>query len=424
MIFQFFYNFVLLLFLLFTSPKLLYDYFIKKKYHQSLKYRLGCHFPKIEEKKVAWIHAVSLGETKAVVALAKKLKIHFPDIALIISSVTETGHAEAKKSIPEADYHVYMPIDLSFIIDPIIKNVKPTLVLISETDLWYNFLKASKKVGAQTLVVNGKISERSCNRYSKIPFFSRKIFSLIDLFCLQNSFYAQLFSKLVIPSSKLYITGNLKIDEPYPILNKTELSQWRTRLKIHEEDFVLVIGSTHDPEEKILLENLRTLFAQIPYLKIILIPRHPERFDRVANLLTNDGYKFSRYSEIEKTTSDVQVILGDAMGVLRKFYQIADIAIVAGSYTEKVGGHNVLEPCCYGVPVIFGPFMHSQKELKELVLNYKAGLQIEIAELSSAISDFYKNSEKKIMMGKRGRQIMEEMNGATDRTWNVINNLI
>ena len=201
-------------------PKMLYQLILRKKYRESLIKRFGFGFPKIDKngRPLIWIHAVSVGESKAVAPLAKLLKSSPKKPILVISTITETGQAEAKRSIPEADFHVYLPFDFGMIINPIVRKVKPNMVILCETDFWYNFLKSSKKAGAITAVVNGKISLKSQNRFKKASFFTKKLFSIIDLFCIQSIHYKTRFQNLGIPFHKIAVTGNMKFDDRFPRL--------------------------------------------------------------------------------------------------------------------------------------------------------------------------------------------------------------
>ena len=235
------YDFFLLLIGMIALPKLLYQMTFHKKYRNSLKQRFGIGFPEIDKgsKTLIWVHAVSMGETKAIAALAKKLKKRSENVILLFSTVTETGLAEGKKSIPEADYHVFLPFDFNWIIKPIVKRVKPDRVILCETDFWYNFLNASKDEGAHLSVVNGKISVNSLKRFLKFPSFSHKLFSLIDSYCVQSSHYKERFLQLGIPEEKITVTGNIKFDSSFPKLSKEELNNWKLKLGIQPDDHVV-----------------------------------------------------------------------------------------------------------------------------------------------------------------------------------------
>jgi 3-deoxy-D-manno-octulosonic-acid transferase len=422
MILSFFYEITLWLLALVYLPKLMYDYFIRKKYKQNLASRLGFNFPVIKkgERKLVWVHAISMGETKAVTALIKAIREQLKDPIIVISNVTETGHAEAKRSLPMADYHVYLPLDLNFIIRPIIKRIAPDLVILAETDFWYNFLKSAKDSGAVIALVNGKISERSFNRFQKIPYFTKKLFSIFNLMCLQSNHYQKRFKALGIDESKMQITGNLKFDAECPCLSLEQYEEWKKQFEIGPEDQVVVVGSSHDPEEKLILEQFKSVWKELPHVKLMIVPRHPERFNEVAMLLEKENIPYKRFSQLNEEVKNARVILIDAMGLLRKCYQLADLAIVAGSYTPRVGGHNILEPSWYGVPVIYGPFMHSQPELVELMEEYQAGQQVPIGDLGEKILDLLKDPKKRAVIGGNGLRMLKDINGATQKTWESI----
>ncbi len=400
-------------------PKFLYHFLIYKKYHTSFLKRAGLNFsfPKLK-KPVIWIHAVSLGETKAIVPLASQLKLAFPNYSLIISSITETGHEEAKKSISCADYHLYLPFDFSFLTKRVVSHFSPSLVLLSESDFWFNFLRHAKKAGAKIALVNGKLSSKSAKRFQQISFFSKELFDLFDLFCLQNQEYYQRFEELSIDCQRLSITGNLKFDCKQEHLLIKELEQWRKKLCL--DGFILTIGSTHPLEEELFIPILQKLWKVWPNLKVLLIPRHLQRAQEVAKLFSAQSIHCLSYKSFDKQQTEkkkkAQVILLDIMGLLPIAYQLADLCIVGGSYTSKVGGHNILEPCEYGKPVIFGPYMHSQKELVTLVTQSEGGWQIEISKLYNKIVELLKNTPKRLQAGQKGKEMRQNLSGSTEKT--------
>lgn len=416
------YDIVLWIGALFAFPKMLYLRLVKGKYRDAFLKRLGKGFPSIEKgsRKLIWVHAVSVGETKAVAALIKKIKEDMRDCLIVFSSVTETGHAEAKRSLPFVDYHVYLPFDFWWLIYPIVNRTKPDVVIISETDLWFNFLRSCKEKGAFIAIVNGKLSERSQRTYKKLPWFSKKLFSFIDLFCVQAPIYQQRLESVGVNNKRIVVTGNMKFDEELGKLSDGTLANLKQKFNISSQNQVIVIGSSHDSEEKQFLEVLIPVWKKFPELIVILVPRHPERFNHVAALLKENGISFVRYSEIDKKSGKEKMILIDAMGLLRDCYQLADIALIAGSYTDKVGGHNILEPCFFGVPLLFGPYMFKQPELVELVSEYQAGLQVPIEQLELTIIELLQDQSKRSRLGNNGLRLINEMRGATGKTWNSI----
>jgi len=417
------YEIGLTLLALFSAPWFLYQWIFKRKYRKTLLRRFGVGFPIINKgaRPVVWFHAVSLGETKAVAALVKMIKAEFNNPLIIFSTTTETGHVEACRTI-KADYHVYLPFDFRWVINPIMKRVAPDLLILCESDFWYNLLNSAKKSGATVALVNGKISARSMERFTKIPFFTKALFSHIDIFLVQSNLYKQRFIQLGIPPKKIEITGNMKFDGDHAKLPQEQLQAWRKELDIKTSDPVLVIGSTHHPEEVQLLGVISQVWQKIPNLKVVLVPRHPERFNEVASLLQKNGIHFRRLSQKNGGDAKASVILIDAMGLLRKCYQLADLAIVAGSYTAKIGGHNILEPSWYGVPVVFGPHMYAQPDLVELANEYEAGVQIGLESLQETLVNLLSNEELRKKLGDGGLRLAADVHGATRKTCDFIKN--
>lgn len=398
MIFGLLYDVAIHLYAASFLPRIL---FREKKY--PLKERLGRDFPKIEKKgrQLIWIHAVSLGETKAVAPLIKKLKALPTDPLVLLTTATKTGHEEGKKT--EADYATYLPLDFRYIISPLMKRLKPDLVIVTETDFWYHFQRAAKKNGARLVVVNGKLSERSFARYKRFPFLSRHLLDSIDHFYLQGALYADRFKQLGISREKLAVTGNIKLDAPLDAMPSPDLN-----LKDH---FVITLGSTHAPEEEIWITALKELWMQRPEIKVFLVPRHPERFNEVEHLLEKNTIPFVRWTQ-GVSFERARVVLVDEMGVLKTCYQLSDVAFVGGSFTPRVGGHNILEPALYGKPVLFGPYMHSQPDLLELVKTYRAGIQITPEEIIPTLL-----GKSLRPYGERGLELLAASRGALDKTF-------
>lgn len=418
LIFLIFYEIALWVIAFLAMPKLIYSIIFQKKYRESLFLRLGIQYPIFRPSKYRsiWIHAVSVGETKAVVSVARELKRLFPHHPLIISSITETAHAEAKRSLPFADYHVYLPFDFAFLVKAIVKKASPGLVILSESDFWYHFLYYAKQGGAAIAMVNGKISERSAWRFHQFSYFAKPLFRLFDVMCVQNKLYVERFIEAGATHDQLVVTGNLKLDEDYPQLSQDEIQQWKKKLGIRGDQLVLTIGSTHHPEEEMFLHILKEIWEKHPKLRVILVPRHPERFGQVAELLERAQISWINFSNIQRCTAQEKVILIDAMGLLRMCYQLSDCAIVAGSYTKRVGGHNIIEPCSYGTPVLFGPYMHSQVELVDLMKQYHAGRQVDIKDLPMVLTQWLENSHERLELGAGGFHLVHSLKGANQRT--------
>lgn len=420
--FRFFYELGIHLLASISFPFLLYKALTEGKYRRSFPCRLGLGFPKIQkgDRECFWVHAVSVGETKAIAPFVKCLRQKHPEALIVFSNITETGHAEAIRSVPHADHHVYLPFDFSYIVRPLLKKLRPDHVFLCETDFWFNFLKAAKDFGAHISLLNGKLSERSLKRFSKVSFFSKHLLSLPDQFFVQSPLHKKRFEKVGVCKEKISAMGNFKLDSEVIPLCDQEREQWKKTFALQEGEFVLTLGSTHAPEEEILFKELKKVWKTYPSLKVLLAPRHPERCPQIKELMKKEGIPFIPYSKMEEKTGNEWVVLIDCIGLLRTCYQLSDVAVVAGSYTEKVGGHNILEPCFYGVPAICGPHMHSQLDFLDLFKEYSVGWQVPKESFAEKVRELLASSEKRREMGQRGLQAVESGKGATKRTYEKI----
>jgi 3-deoxy-D-manno-octulosonic-acid transferase len=372
------YDLVVALGFLLFWPYQLYQVWKKGKKFPSLRQRLGIDVPDTQGRPVLWIHAVSVGEVKSVSALAKELKKnHF----LLVTTQSKTGQEEAKRSIPQADCIAFLPLDFSWTLRRWTRKLEVKMLVLVEGDFWYNLLRSVKKAGGKTVLVSGRLSPRSAARFLSIRPLAKKLFSQFDLLLLQSEEHRERFIPLIDDPSKLRVVGNLKFDAiPAPV-GATE--------PLPATSFPIAVTCTHAPEEEEILDAL----APITSLTIFLAPRHPERFDKVAQLLTSKSIPFIRWSQIEQATGNERVILVDAMGQLPAIYHHCKLAILGGSFSSKVGGHNVLEPCLYGCPVFFGPHMQSQRELVLHVLKAGAGKQLTVDQLAGEVRGFEKAPE-------------------------------
>jgi 3-deoxy-D-manno-octulosonic-acid transferase len=389
-------NFILVLYLLLIAPKLLWER-LKGKRHPALLQRLGFHLPK-PDKPVFWIHAVSVGEIKAAQPLFNELKSQ--DIYLFVSTTTATGMAEAKRSLPGADFYSYLPLDFTWVVSRFIKALNPIHFILVESDFWPNLLKRLKKNGTRLSLVSGKMSPRSAKRFAFFSFFSKRLFALFDHVCVQNEEYFQKFLPFT-ERDHLHIAGNLKLD----LLPQETHENWQISAP------VITVSCTHAPEEELILDTL----LDGPWT-LLIAPRHPERFSEVAELLKRKSIPFGRFSE--KTTG--KVVLIDAMGKLPICYRQSRLTLVGGSFTPGIGGHNVLEPCLYGTPVLFGPFTFKQNEFVSLVLKAGAGQQIPHTALKQTVELFFSNSSMENRMREGVVQVTHQGRGATEKTLQIL----
>ncbi len=424
---SFLYNCVLFLYALFALPKFLWQWCTQDKYKDSLKQRFGLEIPAVSlasGEKLLWIHAVSMGETRAVIPLFRLLLEKYPDLKIVISSTTETGHAEAKKSMPEAICHFFLPFDFSWIIKKYMRRLKPSCLILVESDIWYHLLFFAKRQGASVFLINGKISERSASRFQKLPTFSRQLFAQFDALCVQNTLYRERFLSIGASSDKVFVTGNIKFDVIAKHMSNREKQCFKEELGITERDRILVIGSSHEPEEEWLLSALDSVWREIPDLKVLIVPRHPARFSRVASLLHERKIETLLYSKRAEKRGGERVILIDAMGLLNACYQIAEIAVGAGSFVSSVGGHNIFEPVIYHTPVLFGPHMYGQPDFEQLVLQAHAGKQVTLQELPHVVLEWLQDPAIRQHYVSGCETLIKEVRGSVQRTFDYLSPLL
>jgi 3-deoxy-D-manno-octulosonic-acid transferase len=394
-------NILILLYLLIIAPKIFWDRISKGKKHPGFSQRIGLNIP-APTGPVIWIHAVSVGEVKAAQPLFRALRKQEPNAYFLITTTSATGQAEAKRSLPEANAFAYLPLDLTFIVRRWVKKLNPKLFILIESDFWYNLLTALRQNNTRIILASGKMSSRSAARFLRFRTFSQKLFSLFDHLCLQNTDHYQRFAPLVPDPTRLHITGNLKLDlKPQPI----------TPLLLPPKP-TLTLSCTHAPEEELLLDALENS----PYF-LILAPRHPERFEEVAQLLKRRNLAFTRWS---RPAPHAQILLVDAMGQLPTCYAHSRLAILGGSYVSHIGGHNVLEPCLYHTPVFFGPHTYGQTEFVARALSSGAGKSVPLTELRQAVDTFFTHPTQEQTMKAAAIKLIEGSRGATVRTMQKI----
>ncbi len=406
--FTFFYGIALFIVAVCFLPRLFFK--AKSKTGRAALYqKMGFGIPKNSNAIGAfWFHAVSLGETKAIAPLVEQVRKSYPHIPYIVTTTTDTGFKEAEKLFPDAT-RFYLPWDFKFLIRPLVQFYLPKMIILSETDLWLNFLQAGIEVKAKTAVVSAKISDRSLGRLKRFPLFAKKLFGALDKVLVQNDTYEKRFLSLGIPPEKVKITGNLKFDIKFPAYTSEELAETRNKLGLKEGEKLVVLASTHAPEEMWLLDKLYSLPA-----KIALVPRHPYRFEEVAKLMP----EARRFSNPQETASNW--ILVDAMGQLLKIFALADVAVVCGSFNDKIGGHNLLEPCAYKVPTLFGPYVQTQFEMEQLILSHQAGMKVTLDELLPALNDLLEHKEKRDRLGENGLKLISQLQGIGKKTWEAL----
>ncbi len=418
------YDILLLVAALFLTPYYLWRGFRYGKSRRGIRERLGRYgrgrLVGLNGRPVVWVHAVSVGETRAVVPLLNRLKERYPDHALVLTNVTETGREVASR-LDCVDLCLFFPFDLSWVVRRVLKKLRPKLVILVETEIWPNLVRQTSRAGIPLVLVNGRISDRSFPRYRKVRALLRPLLHRIDLFAMQTELDAERIRELGAPGEHVRVTGNLKFDMAVPELSAEDKSAFRSLLGLDSGRRVLVAGSTHQGEEEIILQAFRKVQETVPDVQLILVPRHPERAADVAELVKASGFEVVLRSQCPRRKADADaVVVGDTLGEMLRFYSLADVVFVGGSLVP-VGGHNILEASLLAKPVLFGPCMNNFKEIAQLILFAAGGRKVaDAGELAAAVTELLQDDALRLRMGRSGHALIERHAGATERTLNSL----
>jgi 3-deoxy-D-manno-octulosonic-acid transferase len=418
------YSLLLSLGLIVLIPHFLFQALAHGKYIAGLRQRLGS-IPPVNGKPVIWLHCVSVGETQAARPLAKRLKQQFPHHDLVVSTITLTGQTLARDVFRnQAKSVFYFPFDWGWTVRRALKAVNPAVVLIMETELWPNFLRECKTRRIPVALVNGRISRQSYRRYRLIKSFFRRVLSSLSIAVMQSEADAARLEELGMPRERLFTAGNLKFDAEHTgeLTGKTE--ELRKRFAFDSNVPLILAASTHGPEEDIIVESIQKLKQPV---RLMLAPRHPERFNEVAGLLQKSGLSWTRRTNPpDASDADASVILLDTIGELPATYSLAQIVFVGGSIVDK-GGHNVLEPAAAGATVVTGAHTHNFHAIVDLMNEAGALVQLPALEDAAASEELAYVFEKLLAsptereeLGRRAKQLITANQGAADRTIQLI----
>jgi 3-deoxy-D-manno-octulosonic-acid transferase len=424
----FLYSFLLTLGVIALMPRFIIDAFRHGKYVQGLSERLG-RLPAIETggRPVIWLHCVSVGEAQAARPLARAILNKFPTHALVVSTTTLTGQRIARDIFrDDAVAVIYFPFDWSWTVRRSLKMVNPALVLIMETELWPNFLRECGKRHVPAVIVNGRLSERSFRRYRMIGRFARRILGDISLALMQTDADAERIRALGLPSERVLISGNVKFDASDEIDSQALTMKLRERFDFDDRRPLIVAASTHEPEERIIIEAfklLRSSARRTEQIRLLIAPRHPERFAEVASQLSSSGLTWARRSETgDENDSGCDAILLDSIGELRAVYPLARIVFVGGSLAQT-GGHNILEPAAVGACTVTGAHTFNFTAIIRAFVEADAVVQLPPLSAEDAPRTIANRFEELLADGARRRaigenalKVLERNRGATERT--------
>lgn len=425
---QLLYSLLLSLAAFFLLPWFVVQAIARKKYIDNLKQRFGWLPVAVGDdgRPAIWIHAVSVGEALTAGSLLRQLEARFPGHRLIVSTTTATGQAVAKAQLKEADGVCYFPFDWRFAVRRALRVIRPRIVVLMESELWFNFLSECRAEGVAVIVANGRISDRSFPRSMKFRFFVSRLYALVDRFAMQSRTDLERAVALGADASRVVVTGNLKYDLGWQAGDGgDEKSARLDELFALSGSPLIVAGSTTEGEEEPVLDAWEMCRRRSGRVRLLLAPRHPERFDSVARLLEGRGVSFARRSAGTEAQS-ADVVLLDSIGELASVYRFASAVFIGGSLVPK-GGHNILEPALYSRPIVVGPHMENFRDIAADFLRRDALIKLKSGgapELAGALAGILEDANLASRLGTNARTAVEASRGATSLTVDLIADLI
>lgn len=417
---RYLYSYLFYLLLPFAFLRLLWRSRRAPHYRKRWAERLG--FSPYKLDACIWVHAVSVGETIAAVPLIKALKESYPNLPLVVTNMTPTGAERVKAAFGDSVLQVYIPYDVPDAVGRFLDRIHPKVAIVMETELWPNLFAACKERHIPLVLTNARLSAKSAKGYSWIKSLTREMLLSLDVLASQGFADAARFVELGMTKNKITVTGNLKFDIELPpsLASKSEL----LREKIGKTRLIWIAASTHPTEEEIILAAHKKVLATLPDVLLILVPRHPNRFDAVSALIEQQGFKGARRSLDQAVDDTTQVYLSDTMGELLLMYSVCDVAFVAGSFAP-IGGHNVLEPAVLGKPVITGPHLFNFAEITEMLLHAQGMVKVQDGvALAEEVTRFLKDENLRHVIGGNGLRVVEANRGSLKKQVDLIHSVM
>ncbi|ALE01657.1 3-deoxy-D-manno-octulosonic acid transferase [Candidatus Pseudothioglobus singularis] len=406
----------------FSIPFAIFRLLIKDTHDASWTRKLKNQFGIVEKitGRVIWTHCVSVGEFNASKPLIEKLMSQYPNHQIVISTTTITGFNAVNNHYKNNVKHCFFPFDIPFILESFIRKINPEICILLETEIWPNLINTLKKKNIPSALINARLSDKSFQRYDK---YSAKLVKVslnsLSLICAQNSFSSDRLISLGANQDKMITTGSLKFDSDNIIDDKSI----KTLKKIIGERKITVFASTREGEEKQIIKSYINSADNINSL-LIIIPRHPERFNEVFKLAKVGGLKVERRSTALECSKDTDILIGDTMGEMMSYYSVCDLAFIGGSLSDN-GCQNMLEAASLSKPIIFGPSVFNFEEISKKLLMSDAAIQVANAdELMSTISELLKSDQRREQLGVNAKKTFDQNRGAVNKILEVITPLI
>ncbi|OOZ38453.1 3-deoxy-D-manno-octulosonic acid transferase [Solemya pervernicosa gill symbiont] len=376
------------------------------------------HFPPPQQRGGIWIHAVSVGEMQAAAPMIRTLLERHPELPMIVTTTTPTGSRRVREMFGTDVFHVYAPYDLPAAVKRFLLTTRPRLAVIMETEIWPNLFHYCERYNIPTIIANARLSERSAKGYSTFEKLTKETLGKVTLLAAQGKRDASRFATLGMPIRSTQVTGSIKFDIKLPASLQEQAEVMRRNLGTDRP--VWIAASTHEREDEMVLDAFAKMRKVQPNLLLVLVPRHPERFSRAAELASQTGYRVCLRSEHRACPHETDVFIGDTMGELPLFYAASDVAFVGGSLIPH-GGHNPLEAAALGVPVVTGPHVFNFEEISQLLLTRGASRQVKNGdELVAVVLDWLEDANQREAVGAIGKTVIDENRGALQKLIQLI----
>ena len=424
-------NLCYLLLILSAVPWLLYSAIRKGKYREGYAEKfLGLVPRRTSDNTCLWLHAVSVGEVNLLGPLIRRIQQQRPDWQCVVSTTTMTGMALARKKYPTLSVF-YCPLDFSWAVAAAMRRIRPDVLVLAELELWPNLVRAARRRGARVAVINGRLSQHSFRGYRRIRPLVSRLLGQIDLVAVQDATYAERFRVLGARPEAVHVTGSMKYDGAQTDRNNPATRRLRQLAGFDDGDVVLLAGSTQEPEEAAVLDVYRRLSPTWPSLRLVLVPRHPERFDSVARLLDDSGIPWQRRTDLDRrgqvdsgVAGNARVLLVDVIGELGAWWGTAAVAFVGGSLGDR-GGQNMIEPAAYGSAVSFGPNTRNFRDVVAAMLGCEAAVVVgDGRQLTRFVRRCLEEPDYASALGRRAKALVSEQLGATERTFKLLASLV
>ena len=426
----FIYSILYLIFLVLYLPAVVFQsIFRKKKTRVFNRIRSNLLIDKTDQvRKKIWIHAVSVGEVNAALALIRRLVND--NYQVFLSTTTVTGQQVARSAAGDSVTLLYFPLDFKLICRAFLRKVNPDVIALMETEIWPNFLEVARRERVPVIFINGRISDNSYRNYLRISSLIKPVFNRITFMCMQSDTDADRIKEIGAPEKILRVTGNMKFDYSLKIpAEKRRLQDQVGSLLLHGRGSQLwICGSTKPNEEELISSIYINLKKEFPGLSLLIAPRHPHRGEEVEEIFRNGSFRTRRRSLIDlnapKLNKGYDVLVLDTVGELAYLYEIADLVFMGGSLVPT-GGQNVIEPAFFGKPILFGPSMTNFREIAEIFTSRKAAVQVQsLQELEIQVRKLLPDEAERLALGKNARQVLENNQGAVERNLEIIKLII